>query len=80
MFDLTRRRVRHAAWRRGGPRGRSLRGAQEREKVRRIGVMASLAADDPRCADPQRSVPTRPCSRPAGTSGATSASNIVGLG
>ena len=49
--------------------------AQQRERMRRIGVMASLAADDRL----RRSATERSCkarSRPAGTSGATSASKL----
>ncbi len=49
--------------------------AQQREHMRRIGVMASLAADDRL----RRSATERSCkarSRPAGTSGATSASKL----
>ena len=54
--------------------------AQEREKVRRIGVMASLAADDRDAQLRNRSVPARPAAGRLERRAATSASNIVGLG
>ena len=70
-------RVHHADRRRGGAWPLAAR-AQQRDRMRRIGVLMNRAADDPEGTGPPRGVPAERCSNWAGPMAATCGSITAG--